>query len=227
MNLRLTVLAGGLLIGSVAFAAPTSIGFTSNGGNGSPGGNIEFSGGVITFPNFGGSPGTGFDFKLSNCVPSCSDANTTSLYGNIGGSFTIGAITTVGGFSSAPVTGAGTFSIFDGTNTFSANLTWDSISGNAFSEGLNTLNGDVNVTGVTYSGTNVDLQTLAALSSGIATLNFNFTSSTPLSVLAGPGTTFDNYSGNYAPVPEPTFYGLLGLGVAGAIWLNQRKKKTA
>jgi hypothetical protein len=226
MNLRLTILMAGLLSGSIAFAAPTDISFASLGGQGGNSGVIEFDNSQITFPNFTGTPGTGFDFTVQSCA-GCS-TTLAGLDGNIDGTFNIGTITTSGSYSQAAVTGSGTFSITDPTGVFTANLTWDDISGNNFGSGLNQLNGDVNVTGATYTGTNADLIALQQLSSGVALLNFTFTSSTSLATLKNTSTPiYDNYSGNYAPVPEPTFYGLLGLGVVGAIWANQRNKKTA
>src|ERR1035438_7223603 len=114
MKLRLTVLMVGLLAGSVAFAAPTLINFSSLAG-----GNVDINGSALTFAN-GGGPGSAFGFDVTNCN-NC--VSTPAVYGTwdgtITGAYTIGAITTSGSNQTANVTGTGTFTITDATGTFS------------------------------------------------------------------------------------------------------------
>ena len=78
------------------------------------GATISFDGsGNFSFPNT-----NTFDFSITS---ESGGTLATGLDGNISGTFAIG---TVSGTTtqSAPVTGTGTVTIFDGTNTFSASL---------------------------------------------------------------------------------------------------------
>jgi hypothetical protein len=218
MNLRLTVLVAGLLSGSIAFAAPTSISFSSLGGS-----TIDFSGGS----NFSITGGAFDQFDITNCytngsVTPCTDTHTVGLDGDISGTYTIG--TPVG--ITAPVTGSGIIEIKDENGVdFTGNLTWVEIEQFGSGGQLND-QAVVNVTGVSYTGTNTDLKAMAVNLAGDATLSWSFSTTETLAQLKAGGVS-TGYSGAYAPIPEPSFYGLLALGVVGAIWANQRKKKTA
>ncbi len=99
---------------------------------------------TISFPNLGT-----FDFVITNSA----DGTTTGLKGNISGSpaFDVGLITTIGGLQLAPASGSGSISVFDGSTTLTANLTFDEVTTFGTSIGLSfsTL---VNVSNVIYSG---------------------------------------------------------------------------
>jgi hypothetical protein len=238
-------LLGTVLIASIAIAAPTQINYNSLGGVSTNGGNIWFhnngeisfggdahlsgsgGGATVAAPGFAGSPGTGFDFAVASCSGCVTNLN--GLFGNIddpaAGFFQMGAISTIGAVQTASVTGTGKISITDSSNhKFSGDLTWIDITSIGTQDGFNT-NGSVNVTNLSYAGTNADLLALLNAKTGIATLTFTFTTAHNLTTLKG-GNFTDAFTGTYAPaVPEPTFYALFGVGLAGAIWFNKRQKK--
>lgn len=113
----------------------------------------------------------------------------------------------------APVFGGGQLNIFDGTNTLTGILAWSPI--HLLSNGQGGV-GDslsVNLTGLTYAGTNADLLALAAGGSGNLNLTFQFSGLNPtlVSLFAGnTGTTSTSFSGaiSVAAVPEPAITAL-------------------
>jgi hypothetical protein len=117
------------------------------------------------------------------------------------GTFTIGTITStiipgLGTMSTASVSGSGTFVIHDGAFALSGMLTWVDIVQFGAGAALNTT-GTVNLTGVTYSGSNLDLQSLAAAGSGSNVLSFQFAPTVTLDQLAnGPGAQKTSFSGS-------------------------------
>ena len=129
------------------------------------------------------------------------------LLGEVTGIYTIGTITTSDSVSTAPVTGSGTLVIFDGNYSLTATLQWTDIQQMGTGGSLN-VDGTVNITGVTYQGTNPDLQALASAGSGSNALSFHFTPAMSLSTLAnGPGPNQASFSGTIAstsPTPTPT-----------------------
>ena len=122
---------------------------------------------------------------------SVTTGSALNLPGEITGVYTIGAVTSDGVTSSAPVTGVGTFVIHDGANDLTATLQWVDITQDGTAGFLN-VGGSVNLTGITYSGSNPDLVALKAAGSAINVFNFQFTTVVPLAALtAGPfSTTF-------------------------------------
>ena len=139
-------------------------------------------------------------------------------FGQITGTFTIGTIThPFPGFSTAPVTGMGTFVIHDGMgNNLTATLTWVNISqiGN---HGFLNITGDINLSNITYAGTNPDLVALRNAGSASDVLDFTFNPAVPLSVLRnGPGSHDTSFSGTITTVPDGgTSVALLGIALAG------------
>ena len=184
---------------------------------------IEFKGSPlfsIAFPN----AGNGFDFTISNG----SDSGFDGLSGNIGGTFTVGAITINGPMQDAPVTGTGIFSIFDGATTLTAALTWDSIFSVGTTTALN-FNAVANLTNVTYAGTNAALQSIVTSIDPTFNLSAQFGRTMSLTqLMTAAHTTTTTYSGSFAaqPVPEPSTYALMiaGLAVAG---VAARRRKAA
>ena len=128
------------------------------------------------------------------------------LFGQLTGIFTIGTITTDTA-STATVTGSGTLVIFDGNNNLTATLECTDIQQVGTGGSLN-VNGAVNITAVTYAGTNPDLQALATAGSGSNVLSFHFNPAMSLSTLAnGGGPNQASFSGtiaNSSPTPTPT-----------------------
>jgi hypothetical protein len=178
-----------------------------------------------SFINF---PGDG-TFSIT---PSLNNFQVTSgtasgFMGEITGVFSIGTITTVGSLSSAPVTGTGAFDISDGTFDLTGTLNWLDIQQIGTGNSLDIL-GQVNLTGITYGGTNPDLVALATVGSAIDTLSFQFTPAVSLSTLKnGPGPNQTSFSGNVATVPDGgSTVGLLGLALLGVGFIRKRIKSS-
>jgi hypothetical protein len=145
------------------------------------------------------------------------------LLGDISGTFTIGPITTVGSQSSADVSGSGEFVIHDGTSSLKGTLTIGDILQVGTGNTLNYL-GSINLTGISYNGTNPDLLALAASGSAIDVMTFQFATPIPLSVLAS-STQSTSFSGSlFSPQVAPdggATVMLLGLGLSALALLRR------
>jgi len=219
LKLFVMVLAG-LALSAVASRAALTLDFSST-----PGASIQFNGAASSFQfntstsnNYVGSQwvignevgGTGSAIGLFGAV-----TNGPFSYGPISTPFTGLQIATV---SNVPL---GSLSINDGEGDFlTGNIAWVQLDTFQFSGGINA-SLMVNVTSLTYSGTNQDLLTLVENGPAAMDLTFQFSPGLTLSDLtsgSGPFTT--SFSGSISvsttePTPEPTTVGcfLLGLGV--------------
>ncbi|MFA4903534.1 MAG: hypothetical protein WC600_12430 [Desulfobaccales bacterium] len=182
------------------------------------GAEISFDGAddSIKFPNTGT-----YDFQITDVHDGTGSA--LNLFGNIGGTFTIGAISSpVAGLETAPVTGTGTFSIDDGAGfVLSSALEWVSIFTFGTDGGLNA-GGVANVTGITYGGVNADLLAFSAFGSAINALTFQFTPAVSLSELVVDGINHTTYSGSACAVPVPPSLVLLGSALLGLVGLRRK-----
>jgi len=147
------------------------------------------------------------------------DGTASGLTGDITGTYNIGAISSpFPGYQTATVTNATTgnqFIINDGSATFTANVDWINIFTAGASGGLNsdlTSGAVINLSNISYNGSNADLLTLAQSPLGTATISFQFTGTPPPSLTSltttGGSTSF---SGSVSPnaVPEPSMVVLL------------------
>lgn len=187
---------------------------------------VEFDGSTNTF--YFPPGGSSTDFRIYNTINGAvGPGSAFGLLGTIEGTYTIGAITNVApGIQSAPVTGTGTLTIIDAASSvLTATLEWVDIFTNGTNGSIN-VGGNVNLTGITYSGSNADLLNLANTGAGfgIATASFNFIPGKSLSQLTADGVIISTgYTGNLTPVPEPLFSGLLLVGGIGALIAFRRR----
>ena len=145
---------------------------------------IAFTGSSDSFTFADGVGGR--DFRITG---SDGAGDALGLLGNIGGIFTIEGIAIAGGRESAVVSSTdGRFSIFDGTVTLTSDIAWISIFTDGSTGGLNS-GGALNLTNVSYAGSNADLLALAAGSDRTAGITFTFAPAMTLTDLTQNGAT--------------------------------------
>ncbi len=194
-----------------------------------PGASVRFTGtdDKIEFPST--APG-GYDFTITYATSPL----LGGLKGNIGGTFTVGAITTtvipgIGTMEQAGVTTTdGLFSITDGDGyVLTANLDWTDITVYNKSSGVMNAMGTANLTGSAYAGSAVDLLDLRDASDGAVTLTFQFSALTKKSLaqlMVDGQVNSTSYSGSAsATVPEPAAMSLLAMGGIAMIVRRRRK----
>ncbi|HRI15422.1 MAG TPA: VPDSG-CTERM sorting domain-containing protein [Verrucomicrobiota bacterium] len=194
-----------------------------------PGSEIVFTGGGTTA---GLSFTAGNNFQIDTSVGGTGDA--AGLHGAFSGTWTVGPVTTVTLVplvETAPVTGTGTMTIFDGTDTLTATVAWVQATSLKTIISIATLGVTGNVTGVSYSGSNADLLQFASEADQTAVLSFTFPPpGKSLAQLVAGGVNATSFSGNIVgtPVSTPdsgTTLILLGLGLCGLAAVNMRARK--
>jgi len=235
MRLSSRILVGCIaLLGFSATAQKSDAAFTLDfaATNGS---SIVFNGATDTFGFVDGTNGRTFEITGRGTG---GPGPSIGLFGNITGTYTIGAITGVApGPQTAPVSGTGTFSIFDGVTSLTANVEWKTILTAGAIGGANYL-AEVNLTSIAYTGTNIDLIAIASATNdqGVATLTFQFGEATSLTTLTTEGGE-TSFSGSLTvdsddplnPVPAPAGLVLLAtaIPVLGLRRVLRRKTATA
>jgi len=201
-----------------------------------PGSTIQFNGNGSSF-QFDPSTFTGFNdnFLGTQWLVGSQTGGTGAATGLLGqfnnGPFSYGAITTVVSGSSvdesALISGPiGGLQIKDGSGfDLTGNINWGEISTHNFLGGINATLA-VNITGLSYAGTNPDLMAIAGGGSAGMDLTFQFAPGMSLADLtSGSGPYSTSYSGSLATVvPEPTSIGCLLLGL-GVLTIARRAKQ--
>src|SRR6266853_3382820 len=186
----------------------------------------SLDGTVISFASnstFGFTSTNGYQFSISSVAGGIGDSVGLDGYLAPGGPFTIGTITTNGGLQSAPVTGTSTLHITDNaTLDLTGTINWVNIATISVAGVLN-LNGQVNLTAITYSGTNSDLAALAAAGSGEDVVTFQFVPAKTLTQLTTTGGQ-TSYSGSITSVPEPGTWVLVAMGTGLGVFLRGRRQ---
>jgi hypothetical protein len=194
----------GAFLASAANLQALTIDYSSSAGS-----SIAFDG----LGNFSFAPSDSFQVT---------SGSASGLLGEITGTYSIGAITTVGIVSSASVTGTGSFIIHDGASTLSATLNWVDILQVGAGGALND-SGVVNLTGITYNGSNADLLALASAGSAGNVLSFQFIPAASLTDLVNsPNVT--SFSGSLSTsVPDGgATVALLGFALVGLEGLRRK-----
>jgi hypothetical protein len=187
------------------------------------GSQLDFSGGTFSFTS-----GNQFQFVITSVSGGVGDSRSLEGGFSPGGPFAIGSITINGGEQTAPVTGTSTLFI---TDVNSVNLTgtiqWDDIT-TVGAGGILDLTGTINLTGLSYSGTSIDLGELAAPPGNASdVVSFQFLPPQTLTQLATTGGE-TSYSGTIfanQSVPEPGTLTLAGMGFAGLLAFGRRRGK--
>src|SRR5260221_2621707 len=181
---------------------------------------------VINFATnstFGFTSTNGYQFYSSSVQGGVGSSVGLNGFLSPGGPFLIGPITITGGLQSAPVTGTSTLHITDNaTLDLTGTINWVNIATISVAGVLN-LNGQVNLTAITYSGTNSDLVALAAAGAGEDVVTFQFVPPQTLTQLTTTGGQ-TSYSGSITSVPEPGTWVLVAMGTGLGVFLRGRKQ---
>ena len=118
------------------------------------------------------------------------------------------------------MTGTGSFRIFDGTNLFTADVAWVDITTVLGLGGLNA-SATVNLTNISYAGSNAALTALVTGTGPSALITFQFTPPQSLTQLTTDGATnFTSFSGEVSlesgggDIPTPAPAGIILLATA-------------
>ncbi|HWB11453.1 MAG TPA: PEP-CTERM sorting domain-containing protein [Pirellulales bacterium] len=194
---------------------------------------LDFASTAGAHLSFNGANGTfsftpdanGHEFQINNV--SGGTGSALNLFGNISGTFTLGAISG----DAAPVTGSGVLTVSDGTNDFTADISLSSIA-KVGAMGIVNPTEVVNLSNFHYSGSNADLSAFSSAVNQTALLGF-FNSHTLSQLKSGGSTVNTGFSGSLidsaAVVPEPNAIALVltTTPALGGFWFSRRRRKAA
>jgi len=179
---------------------------------------IDYSSTVGSFIHFDG-------LSHFNFTPALNSFHITSgtaagLLGDMNGTYTIGSVTTFFGVSTASVSGSGSLVIHDGAFDLTGTLVWANIVQVGAGDTLN-VTATVNLTGITYGGSNADLLVLANAGAGTDVLTFQFGSTVALSTLKN-SVNQTSFSGTIAAPDGGLTVASLGLALVGIEGLRRK-----
>jgi hypothetical protein len=187
------------------------------------GASIVFGGATDTF-QFSAAQ-NGYQWNISH---ETGGSSAVGLQGSIlNGPFVYGPITYMdsGLIQTANVLGPlGQLVISDGTGLLTGTVNLIDITTLFQSVGVINASLSINVSGITYTGTNPDLQSLAAHQPASLDLGFTFDPGMSLEQLSsGPGGYDAPFSGNISTVPEPAEMALAIFGGLSLLWFARWK----
>lgn len=210
----------GLALMTASSPAQLTLNFASN-----TGASVQFNGAASSF-NFNNG-NNGYQWNVTGEVGGSSALGLNASVNN--GPFHYGAIiiSSSGGFQIeyATVTGPlGNLVLNDGVANLTGTVNWIDVATYGVGSGVLNASLDVNVSNISYSGSNPDLQFLVAHQPGSMDVSFQFpTSSTLTELSTGTGPYLTSYSGSISVVPEPSTLALAGLGGLALLYLRRRK----
>jgi len=205
----------GLALMTASSLAQLTLNFASNTGS-----SVQFNGAASSF-NFNNG-NNGYQWNVTSEVGGAAALGLNASVNN--GPFQYGPITTAGSVQYATVLGPlGNLVLFDGVGNLTGTVNWIDVATYGLGSGVLNATLDVNVSNISYSGSNPDLQFLVAHQPGSMDVSFQFpTSSTLTELSTGTGPYLTSYSGSISVVPEPSTLALAGLG--GLALLLRRRK---
>jgi hypothetical protein len=171
---------------------------------------------TFSFGNVLSGEGAGYSFSISE---SDGLGDSLGLFGTITGTFNIGAVSN----GEAPVSGVGQVVIEGG---FLANVSFNNLFKTRATGGIE---GEFNLSNITYAGSNADLLALAAGAPGQANLSFTISGKTLAQIVDSSTKTYTSYDGEFfgeAPTSVPDGGAtalLLGLGLLGFAGVRRLK----
>lgn len=223
MKIKSFIAAAAVAAGLATSGLSSAAVYSFNGSN-DVGAGISFLGDparTISFPNLGA-----YDFVIT----SSSGGEVTGLKGSLSGApaFTVGPVAVFGPLQVATVSGTGTFSIFDGVDTLTADVTFDEIVSVGTTVGLS-FSTAVNLSNIAYTGSNVGLLNVLYSIDPSLTIAATFNPGKSLTQLMAKGaenTTSYAIAFSGQPVPEPSTMALLtvGLGMVGFSLARARRR---